>query len=342
MNAIKKFTAVLSLVAVGALASTQAQAQALPPLIPKFTQQPMLQHAQFGQIYFGHDEFSTAYNNPIGAPDVYRGRFMADDFADNYNTPVVRVKWWGSYMNGTANPNPQQVQKFLIAFEADQPAGPPGPIFSHPIPPIQSEIVTLGPLGPGSGTFTETFAHPGGPPQNEAVYEYTADLKVPFNQQADTVYWLKITALVDLLPGQQPTDPFVTRWGWHNREYAVQNPLASPNVSPGENNQGNAALGPIWHFQDNAVEGAVNVVTAIDPTGVQIVTNIDQPIQSFSEQYYVDNLDGPQGISQFSKDLAFELYTVVPEPATYALMACGLFGALISHRKMRGSAAPRC
>jgi hypothetical protein len=236
---------------VAAIAS-RASADPLPGRdILKFGQDPMLQHAQFGQIYFGHDEFSTAYRGlNMPAPNPYRGRFLADDFADNFNTPVVHVKWWGSYMGGTINPNPQQVQKFLIAFEADQPAGPPGLPFSHPIPPIQSQIVTLGALSPQSGTFTEKQVHPGGSPQFEAVYEYNAELAVPFPQQKDTVYWLKIVALVDLLPGQQPSDPFVTRWGWHNREYATQNLLASPAVVPGENQQGNAALGPIWHFQD--------------------------------------------------------------------------------------------
>jgi hypothetical protein len=341
MNASNRLVSLLSLVAAASLIASPALADPLPGRdVPKFTQQPMLQHAQAGQIYFGHDEFSTAYKLFGATPSPnqsYRGRFMADDFADNLNTPVVHVKFWGSYMGGTINPNPLQVQKFLIAFEADQPAGGPVHPFSHPIPPIQSEIVTLGALSPGSGTFTEKLIHPGGAPLNEAVYEYNAELAVPFNQKADTVYWLKIVALVDLLPGQQPTDPFVTRWGWHNREYGVQNTLASPNVTPGENQQGNAALGPIWHFQDNAVEGFVEVVTGIDPNGVQVVTNVNQPISSFTEQFYIDNIDGPQGISNFSKDLAFELYTVVPEPATCMLMVAGLAGIVATRRSRQRS-----
>lgn len=333
-----RIVALLSLVAAAALMVSPAIADPLAGRdLPKFTQAPMIQHAQFGQIYFGHDELSTAYKpfGPAPNPLPYRGRFMADDFADTYNTPVLHVKFWGSYMGGTINPNPQQVQKFLIAFEADQPAGGPVHPFSHPIPPIQSQIVTLGALSPGSGTFTEKQIHPGGPPQNEALYEYNAELAVPFNQQADTVYWLKIVALVDLLPGQQPSDPFVTRWGWHNREYATQNPLASPNVSPGEVQQGNAALGPIWHFQDDAVEGAVNVFTGIGPNGLEVVTNVDQPILSFSPQRYLDNIDGPQGINQFSKDLAFELYTFVPEPATCMLLVPGLLGIAACRRSRR-------
>jgi hypothetical protein len=124
----------------------------------------------------------------------------------------------------------------------------------------------------------------------------------------------------------------VTRWGWHNREYATQNLLASPLVAPGENQQGNAALGPIWHFQDNAVEGVVNVFTGVDPNGVEIVQAVDQPIQSFMPTHYLDNIDGPQGISAFSKDLAFELYTIVPEPTAGALLAAGLLGMVLVRR----------
>src|SRR5690349_7719625 len=48
----------------------------------------------------GHDELSTAWINPNGAFN-FTGQFMADDFADNYNTPVVHVQWWGSYMRQT-------------------------------------------------------------------------------------------------------------------------------------------------------------------------------------------------------------------------------------------------
>src|SRR4051812_10181369 len=67
----------------------------------KFNQQPMNQTPIQGALYWGHDELSTAYA-PIGpAPNLYRGQFMADDFADTLNTPVVHVKFWGSYLNNT-------------------------------------------------------------------------------------------------------------------------------------------------------------------------------------------------------------------------------------------------
>jgi hypothetical protein len=304
----------------------------------KFSQRPMDQTAIVGQIYWGHDELSTAYA-PIGAPapTAYRGRFTADDFADTLTTPVVHVKWWGSYLNGSDQFG--HATKFLIAFESDIPN--PNPLgFSYPDPqgPIHSQIVTLGALLPQSGTFTEKFVSPGGTPLNEALYEYNAELAIPFPQQKDTVHWLKIVALVDHAPTINPLDPNapVTRWGWHNRDYTQQDVNASPAVSPGENQQGTAASGPIWHFQDDAVSGEVNVNTFINTAGLEQVGSVVQFLPTFVPQDYVNNADGPQGISNFSQDQAFELYTVqIPEPATCLLTVVGLLGIVASNRSSR-------
>ena len=51
---------------------------------------------------------------------------------------------------------------------------------------------------------------------------------------------------------------------------------------------------------------------------------------------YLALADGPPGIGEFSKDLAFELYTIVPEPATCALLAIGLAGVSGLRRRSRG------
>ena len=99
------------------------------------------------------------------------------------------------------------------------------------------------------------------------------------------MYWLKIVALVDLPPGiivdpnQPPT--FVPRWGWHNRDYTIMDPLAStaPAVVPGEHIDG--FLGPVpggtpvWHFQDDAVTGHIVVNHSSTPMG-DIMPLIDQ------------------------------------------------------------------
>src|SRR6185503_12077041 len=93
-----------------------------------------------------------------------------------------------------------------ISFESDIPVGPNQP-FSRPGSPLLNQIVTRvpGPLAPASGTYTEklvTTPLMAGMLPREALYEYNAELNLGkfFNEQRDTVYWLKIVALVD---GQQ-------------------------------------------------------------------------------------------------------------------------------------------
>jgi len=329
----RSFLACLSLVAA-ILATASAYADPLPGRDKiKFNQQPMNQTAVVGQIYWGHDELSTAYA-PIGVvPTNYRGQFMADDFADTLNSPVVHVKFWGSYLNNTDQFG--HIGKFLVAFEQDVPN--PNPLgFSYPDPniPAFSQIVTLGGLSTASGTFTEKAISPGGPPLNETLYEYNAELAVPFQQKADTVYWLKIVALVDHPAGIQPGPGApLPQWGWHNRDYTQKDLSASPLVNPGENQQGVAASGPIWHFQDDAVTGQVNVGTFVNTAGVQQVQGVTQFLTSFQPTHYLDNIDGPQGISQFSKDLAFQLFTTVPEPASLGLLTVALAGSLGLRRR---------
>jgi hypothetical protein len=142
--------------------------------------------------------------------------------------------------------------------------------------------------------------------------------------------------MVDVIPGiafptnQPPT--FVTQWGWHNRDYTVKDPLASPNVAPGETQVGTIGANvPVYHFQDDAVTGDVRILP--DPSmGGFLMPLVFQPPQNMSPTNYLDFADGPAalipgavGISQFSKDLAFELYTV-PEPTTLGLIGLALAG----------------
>jgi hypothetical protein len=265
---------------------------------------------------------------------------MADDFADKFSSPVVHVRWWGSYLNNFTQNLP--VDKFLISFERDVPAGPNNP-FSHPGGPILNQIVKRGPLASGSGTFTEKAISPGGPPLAETLYEYNAELNLgkEFFQNPDQVYWLKIVALVDVpqnFPNFDPANPptFVPRWGWHNRDYTVMNSLAStaPAVLPGEHIDG--FIGPvpggipIWHFQDDAVTGRVTIDTAGPMGGIMPVIIQD----GFQPTRYVAGADGPQVIVEFSKDLAFELYTI-PEPATCALVLFGVVWGMAHRRRAR-------
>jgi hypothetical protein len=321
-----------------------------PELIPKFRQLPLN-----GPRYFGHDELSTAYQafDQQGLPLGYEGCYMADDFADPYSGDVVRVRWWGSYMEDVYE---QPVNRFLIVFETDVPADPAGGNpYSHPGEVILTQEVWRGapdPLALSPGEFSEVLIGPGGPPCGEDLYEYEAFLKIPFHQEPHTVYWIKIVALVDIAPPEwwaleaaaagltgglcellnmpwnvifETTDVSVVRWGWHNRDYTIKDVYAStaPAVVPGEHLAGNITdpCGlvdmEIWHFQDDAVSGPVEVVYSPDSEDPNVYQD-----EYFAENYKYSSplcpdatrgVDGPgpegEGIDIYSKDLAFELKT---------------------------------
>jgi hypothetical protein len=347
---LKRFLTLLAAVLTIGLGASGLRADPYPNQVLKFSQQPMDGTLIFNgttvQPYWGHDELSTAYSQftPNG-PTPYRGRFMADDFADKFSTPVVHVKWWGSYLNNFTGNFP--VDKFLISFESDVPADPSGG-FSHPGTPLLNQIVRRVPVGPAPfspplGGYTERPISPGGAPLNETLYEYNAELHLDkhFFQEPDKVYWLKIVALVDVPPGLPPIDPlqpptFLPRWGWHNRDYTIFDPLASspPAVVPGEHLDGTlpgpGPVGtPIWHFQDDAVTGIVTVDHLSTPMG-QIMPVVIQDLHQPTR--YLEDADGPPPIGQFSKDLAFELYTV-PEPGICAFGVAGLCGVVALRRR---------
>jgi hypothetical protein len=354
-NTLSKTLTILALLT----AATGAQADPLPGRdVLKFSQRPMINRpiadtSGLVQTYQGHDELSTVYGygdflHPV---QNYQGRFMADDFADNFNSPVVHVKWWGSYRNDHIESN-MAVNRFLISFESDKPAGA-GQTFSSPDQPLLNQTVTRAlTLTPGSGTYTEKLIRGPDPLLHESLFEYNAELHInkPFPEQAGTVYWLKIAAVVDV-PINYPSFDFhnpqngffahPTVWGWHNRDYTIQDPLASAAVSPGEFIAGSAGLAPVWHFQDDAVTGdlTINPLTS----GGLVMPTISQ--SNMSPTNYLDLADGPgphigaiAGIGSFSKDLAFEIYTVaVPEPASAGLLCAALVG--LATRRRRASAS---
>jgi hypothetical protein len=173
-----------------ALFAGQAAADPYPNQVLKFQQLPqnngILQTYPTptlgGSPFPGHDETSTAYLQTAGAP-IYTGTYMADDFADTFTTPVVHVRWWGSYLQ---NERFGGVKKFLISFEHDVPATPTAP--SHPDffhPGNLHQIVDLAPavaVLPPPGMFTEKFVPTpvpvGGIPPREGLWEYNAELNL--------------------------------------------------------------------------------------------------------------------------------------------------------------------
>jgi len=77
------------------------------------------------------------------------GLFLADDFADKFSTPVVHLKWWGSYIN---NPNNSPVNQFLISLNRTSPAGGRiQPARNSTCHPDREQRCA----GAGVGTFTE-------------------------------------------------------------------------------------------------------------------------------------------------------------------------------------------
>lgn len=281
------------------------QADPLPNEILKFSQLPL--GGNPNSLFPGHDEPSTAMFTPTTGE--YTGPFAADDFADKLSTPIVHLDWWGSYLQ---NPNGNQVQQFLISFESDVPVGPAGN-FSTPGRVLSSQIVTLGGAPTAPGTFTQTPAF--STSTAEPLFLYNAELATPFPEKADTVYWLKIVALTNVGDG--------ILWGWHNRDYTLPDPLASAAVVPGEVNLGTAA-NPIWHFQDDAVTGQIIYSPSagfVDET-------------QFAPLVYNTTTDGMiPGVAPASEDLAFNLYTVAPEPASVGMLASA--GVLLVQRRQR-------
>jgi hypothetical protein len=287
--------------AIGALAKS-AGADPLPNEAPKFYQPPLDQLSIGSVTYYGQNDNSTGTNS-VGSPNVYTGTFMADDFSDSVSQPVAHISFWGAYPFTHAQvPKPQYVISFLSNAVGELPddAG----TFSEPGTPLSTQIVSNGTITPQSGTYTQTLLDGNAP---EPLYMYNAELAYPFPEQAGTTYWVEIAVLSNVAQGAP------AGWGWHDRDWTQQDPYADP----AETAQTGPDDIPLYHFEDDAVQGSFTLT----------ISNPSDPVNGFSlqqsgmmPQNYIDGEDGPDGIGEFSEDMAFELYYDTPEPGAMVLM----------------------
>ena len=208
---------------------------------------------------------------------------MADDFADNVSTPVVHVQWWGSYLQGIAGTG---VKEFLVAFESDVPAGANGQP-SHPGTILSSQIVTLGALAPGSGTFTEA-ALPNLGSQTAAVvsilpscrrHRRTSRHVFLAEDRGDRQSLDRWTNLVGLASSRLVDSQHACLDGAGRRAGEHVAGIVTPGVS-------------VNHFQDDAVAGTIGIGPITTPIPGPISPSlIDQAIGT--PQNYVVPFDGP-------------------------------------------------
>lgn len=256
----------------------------------------------------------VANTGPVPPPPNW---IIADDFRDPFDTQVLTVRWWGSYVGETFGPDPNggaivplfgpgSEDGYVFSFFTDQPADPLITPFSRP------DFLLATYFAPFPAVTIMPTGHKGW--DGHDIFQYEVNLQdthlehaqpgiadeIGFNQVPGETYWLAINAEVGhtievvtlpdgttdwievdtgkfAQPGVDPLNPDGHFWGWHT----------SPEF-----------------FNDVATMGHL----LMGPGGEWIYPREDwQPIQP----------------NHFLTDMAFELLTV-PEPATCMLMMIGL------------------
>jgi len=241
------------------------------------------------------------------SPTIPPNWVIADDFRDEFNTPVLTVRWWGSYVGPTFGPGatgpmpifgPGSEDGYLISFFSDIPAGTGGVPFSRPGELLGSYAISFDKVWVEPTTYIGWDQHP--------IWEYKANLMdahldhasdlagpMGFHQKAGEVYWISIVAEVGHKLSLVEDATGNVQW--------VEEPTGKMAMPNPENEEGH-----YWgwhtspeHFNDVATMGMLFM------PGNEWQYIGWQPIQPRHELF----------------DMAFELYTI-PEPASIVL--CGV------------------
>jgi hypothetical protein len=144
------------------------------------------------------------------SPTVPPNWVIADDFRDPYSTPVMTVRWWGSYVGptfqqvaGGVTPimGPGSEDGYLISFFSDIPAGTGGVPYSRPGELLGSYALSFDKVWVEPTSYIGWDQHP--------IWEYKANLMdahldhptsyadpMGFRQKAGEIYWISIVAEV--------------------------------------------------------------------------------------------------------------------------------------------------
>jgi hypothetical protein len=154
------------------------------------------------------DPFTTGPNGPVW-------KVLADDFRCTQTGPITDIHIWGSWLDDQVFTGVQ----FKLSIHADQPATPTGGPSTPIDPPLWQAIVA-----PSSQRLYSTLPPTVAPEQffdpntnqiigtDRQIWQYNfVNLPQPFIQQAGTIYWLDVQALVpdgsSLLFGWKTTNP---------------------------------------------------------------------------------------------------------------------------------------
>jgi len=259
------------------------------------------------------------WNKIMQSPTLDPNWVIADDFRDEFERPVITVKWWGSYLGPvfqqpvvggpviTLPPGPGVEDGYAISFFRDIPVGPDAP-FSRPDGLLGTYVLPFDRVSVKPTPYVGWDQHP--------IFEYEANLmdahldhavqpyadQMGFNQRPGEVYWISIVAEVghQLRIETDPTSGEV-RWVSEDTGKFAQNHYWGWHTSP-------------VHFNDVATMGHLFM------PGNEWQYGQWMPIQ-------------PQhGL----RDMAFQLQTI-PEPASMMLIV-GALATCLAYRHGRGGA----